>query len=195
VKKYFLIVLVFAALAGCGQSKVPQDSFYRLTDPDSVAPAASGLNGVLVVPRFLSDGLLSERPVVYAAAESPEKLQQYNYHFWTEPPARMLQELTVDYLRKARVASTVVTPDFRAAGAFELIGKIRRLEQIRGNGRRAVVSLEFGLYRIDDRRLMLLRSYDQKVDLNGEDVAEAAAAMSDAVSEILAALVRDMAAL
>lgn len=196
MKRYFLIVFVFAVFAGCGQqSTVPQDSFYRLTEPGSVTPAGSKLNGVVVVPRFLSDGLLSERPVVYASASSPEKLRQYNYHFWIESPARMLQDLTVDYLRKAGVSSTIVTPEFRAAAAYELIGKIKRFEQIRGDDRRVAVSLEFGLYRVDNGRLLLHRSYDQNVALNGEDVAEAAAAMSSAVSDALAGLVRDMASL
>lgn len=196
MKQYFLTSALIIALAGCGgQSTVPQDSFYRLTEPDSVASAGAKLNGVLVVPRFLSDGLLSERPVVYAVSNSPETMQQYNYHFWIESPARMLQELTVDYLRKAGAAATVVTPEFRAAGAYELIGKIKRLEQVRGDGRRAVVSLEFGLYHSNDGRLILLRSYDQSVALNGDAVSEAAAAMSSAVSEVLGALVRDLASI
>lgn len=196
MKRYLPIFLSVAMLAGCGQqSKVPQDSFYRLTAPASLAPSATGLDGVLVVSRFLADGLLSERPLVYARPASPEKLQQYNYHFWVESPARMLQELTVDYLRKAAAAPMVVTPELRAAAAYELIGKIKRLEQVRGDDPRAVVSLEFGLYRIKDGSLILLRSYDKSVALNGDDVSAAAAAMSDAVSEVLANLVRDIGAL
>ncbi|MDX1514342.1 MAG: ABC-type transport auxiliary lipoprotein family protein [Gammaproteobacteria bacterium] len=195
MKRYFLIATLSVALAGCGtQSTVPQDSFYRLTSDGPVTPVGKELNGVLVVPRFLSDGLLSERPMVYAAADSPEKLQQYNYHFWIESPARMLQELTVDFLRRSGAASMVVTPEFRAAGAYELIGKIKRLEQIRGAAQRVAVALEFGLYRTKDGQLIFLRTYDQSVPLQGEDVAAAAAAMSGAVNTVLAALARDIAA-
>ena len=166
-----------------------------MTAPASITPSGAGLDGVLVVPRFLSDGLMSERPLVYAFGASPAKLQQYHYHFWTESPARMLQELTVDYLRKAGAAPTVVTPELRAVAAYELIGKIKRLEQIRGNDQRVEVSLEFGLYRVKDGSLVLLRSYDESVALNDEDVAGAAAAMSSAVSDVLAGLVRDIASL
>ena len=190
-----LVLGLAMVLSACGQPRVPQDSFYRLTEPGSVTYASSRLGGVLVVRHFLSDGLIRERPVVYASSASPAKLQQYNYHFWIESPARMLQDATVDYLRRAGVASTVATPEFRAPADYELTGKIKRFEVVRGGSPRAVISLEFGLHRVDDDRLMLLRAYDEDVALNGDDVAEAASAMSRAVGEVLAALVRDMGAL
>lgn len=195
MKRCLLIVSLVVLFPGCSQPKIPQDSFYRLAGPDAITSTDSGLGGVLVVPRFLSDGLLSERPVVYAFAASGEKLQQYNYHFWIESPARMLQDLTVDYLRKAEIAPTVVTPEFRVPAAFELIGKIKRLEQVRGIKPRAIVSLEFGLYRVDDGSLMFLRSYDKAIVLERDDVEEAVLAMSRAVGETLSALIRDLGAL
>lgn len=193
--KQLSILLVIAALSGCGgQPMVPQDTFYRLTAVGQVPSGSSRLDGVLVVPRFLADGVFSERPVVYATASSPETLQQYNYHFWAESPSRMLQELTVDQLRQAGAAPMVATPEFRAAATYELIGKIKRLEQRRGRSPGAVVSLEFGLYRIADRHLLFLKSYDQTIPANGEGVGEATAAMSRGVSQILALLAADIAA-
>ncbi len=189
------IGLILAALAGCAQPEFPQDSFYRLSDSASVSPAGAPLDGTLVVPRFLSDGLLSERPVVFTLTNSPQRLQQYNYHFWVKSPSRMIQELAVDYLRKANLAPRVVTPEFRAPGDYELTGKIKRLEQVRGRPARAVVTLEFGLYRIRDGRLLYLETYEKSIPLDDEDVGRATAAMGVAVQQILAGLVQDISAL
>ena len=190
-----LILTLLGALAGCAQAKLPQDSFYRLSNSASVSPAVAPLDGTLVVPRFLSDGLLSERPVVFTLNNSPQRLQQYNYHFWVESPSRMIQELTVDYLRKAKLAPRVVTPEFRAPGDYELTGKIKRFEQVHGRPPRAVVTLEFGLYRARDGHLLHLETYEKSIPLNDEDVGRATVAMGEAVQQILAGLVQDISAL
>ncbi len=191
--RYRIIFSLLILLSGCGApGVVPQDSYYRMGDPESVTPAGSMLDGIVVVPRFLADGLASERNVVYVQSNSSQVLKQYNYHFWSESPTRMIQERTVDYLRLARVASTVVTPEFRAAAEYQLTGKIKRLEQIRGPGPRVVVSLEFGLYRVRDNRLLHLQTYVQELDLDRDDVGSATSAMSAAVLMILARLSEDL---
>ena len=171
---------------------VPQDSYYRMSDPESVSTASGKLDGVVVVPRFLADGLASERPVVYVQANSQRVLRQYSYHYWSESPARMIQERTVDYLRRARVADTIVIPEFRAAADYQLTGKIKRLEQIRGSTPKVVVVLEFGLYRVRDNRLLLLKNYVQELDIDGNDVGRATSAMSSAVLMILSELSEDL---
>ncbi len=195
MNRSFAIGLTLAALAGCAQPKLPQESFYRLSDSASVPPAGAPLDGTLVVPRLLTDGLLSERPVVYTLTNSPQTLQQYNYHFWIESPSRMIQELTVDYLRKAHLAPRVVTPEFRTRGDYELTGKIKRFEQVRGLPARAVVTLEFGLYRARDGRLLYLETHEKSIPLDDENVGRATAAMGLAVQQILAGLVKDVSAL
>lgn len=180
-------------LAGCAApGMVPQDSYYRMSDPEFVEPAGAMLDGTVVVPRFLADGLASERQVVYVEANSPMVLRQYNYHFWSESPTRMVQEKTVEYLRRARVASTVVTPEFRAAADYQLTGKIRRLEQVRGPSPRVVVSLELGLYGVRDNRLLHLDIYEQELGIDDDDVARATSAMSAAVLMILSRLTKDL---
>ena len=132
--------------AGCAQAPVPAANFYRIY---AQAPEASSsdfyLDGVLVVRRFLADGLVSERSVVYGEGAGPNPLQQYHYHAWTESPTRMLQELLVPYLRNANVASQVITPEIRIDAKFELTGKIKRLEQIRGSDSRVWWSSSSGL--------------------------------------------------
>lgn len=190
-RPYVLVLLL--VLTGCGApGVVPQDSYYRMADPVSVSPAGATLDGVLVVPRFIADGLASERNVIYVRANSPQVLKQYNYHFWSESPTRMLQERTVEYLRRAGVAATVVTPEFRAAADYQLTGKIKRLEQIRGPSPAVIVALEFGLYRVRDNRLMHLHTYVQEQAVDNEDVGRATEAMSDSLLAILSKLSDDL---
>ncbi|MDX1528226.1 MAG: ABC-type transport auxiliary lipoprotein family protein [Gammaproteobacteria bacterium] len=180
-------------LSACGApGVVPQDSYYRMSDPESVSPASGKLDGILVVPRFLADGLASERPVIYSQANSQQVLKQYSYHYWSESPTRMIQERTVDYLRRARVADTIVTPEFRAAADYQLTGKIKRLEHIRGSAPSVVVALEFGLYRVRDNRLLHLKTYVQQGKIDGDDVGRATSAMSSAVLAILSQLSEDL---
>ncbi len=188
-----ILLPLLVVLSGCATpGVVPQDSYYRMGDPESVAPAKEMLKGILVVPRFLADGLAGERHVIYVHANSPQVLRQYNYHYWSESPTRMIQERTVEYLRRARIADTVVTPEFRAAADYQLTGKIKRLEQIRGSAPRVVVSLEFGLYRVRDNRLLHLETYVQELNIDGDHVGRATSAMSEAVLMILSRLSDDL---
>jgi len=184
---------LMALLAGCAApAVVPEDSFYRMGDPESVAPARAALDGTLVVPRFLADGLVGERNLIYLRENSPQVLRQYNYHFWSESPTRMIQEKTVEYLRRAGTAATILTPEFRAAADYQLTGKIRRLEHIRGPAPRVVVSLEIGLYRVRDNRVLHLHTYVQEMAVDSNDVGHAASAMSAAVLSILSRLSEDL---
>ncbi len=188
-----IVFTLLVLLAGCAApGVVPQDSYYRMSDPESVVTAGAMLDGTIVVPRFLADGLASERHVIYIEASSPLVLRQYNYHFWSESPTRMVQERTVEYLRRARVAATVVTPEFRAAADYQLTGKIRRLEQIRGTSSRVVVSLELGLYRVRDSHLLHFDTYEQELDIDDDSVGRATSAMGAAVLMILSRLTEDL---
>ena len=191
--RFLLAAGLMLIVSGCSApGVVPKDSYYRMDDPENVPPAGATLEGVLVVPRLLADGLASERPLIYMQSNSPQVLRQYSYHFWSDPPTRMIQERTVDFLRRARVATMVVTPEFRAAADFQLTGKIKRLEQIRGASPRVVVALEFGLYRVRDNRLLHLETYVQESPLESDNVGNAAAAMSSSVTMILSRLSEDL---
>ena len=183
------------ALAGCAQPEVPQDHFYRLA-PAPVSPVATAtpLPGTVVVLRFSSDGLLGQRPLVFADAESAESLQQYHYHLWTDPPTRMLQDLTVQALRQAAVADTVVTPDLQLRADWEFSGSLRRLEHLHGETPRVVVAVEFGLVRARDGALAWHASYEEEEAAAGGGIADAVQAMSRALSRIFGAASADLAA-
>ena len=175
-------------LSGCGQTRVPEEHFYRLVvSPPPVATSAV-LDGTLVVRRFVADGLTSQRPLVYGANATPHDLRQYNYHFWADAPPRMLQELTVDVLRNAKVAKQVVTPDTGVNPTYELAGKIKRLEHLRGKPSRVVVRIELALNRVSDGSLVWIEDFAVEKSVTESAVAPATDAMGTALSEIFASM-------
>lgn len=190
-----VLSLAGVALAGCTQQpvSVQAEQYYRLTiTRDSGAPIDGALGGTLEVERFLADGLLSDRAIAYARAGEPDVLHQYRYHFWSDPPTRMLQQATADYLRSARVASSVVMPELRVQADYSLICHVRRLEQVVGSPSRVLVGLEFALRRNRDGELVLQDSYQVTRTVEDASVGAAVGAMSVAVQEILAALLDDI---
>ncbi len=186
--------LIFSVVltAGCAQAPVPPTYFYRIyTEEPQATPSVTHLDGVLVVRRFLADGLVSERSVVYGEGAGPNPLQQYHYHSWTESPTRMLQELLVPYLRSANVATEVITPEIRFDAKFEISGKIKRLEQIRGPNSRVIIELEFGLSEPRAGRLIWIENYVAEVEC-GDSILSAVEAFNQAVSQIYSRLVDDI---
>lgn len=180
-------------VAGCAQVPVPQDHFYRLV----VSAPAHRLErplmpGTLVVNRFLADGLLSERAVVYMTAGAPNELEQYHYRYWSDPPTRLLQDLTIDYLRAAGVAREVVSPAMRARADYTLTGKLKRLELVRGAHPRAVVAVELGIERERDGRLVWLKGYEASRPVASDDVVALAAALGHALDDIFGKVVADL---
>ena len=184
----------FVSLAGCAGSGAPDEHFYRLEVPAVAAANAAAkkrpiLDGTLVVQRFVADALLSQRPLVFAEGESPRDLKQYNYHLWADPPPRLIQELTADTLRQAGIAPMVVTPELRADAQFELIGKIKRLEHLRGEPGSVKAEIEFGLYRLDSGRLEWVEYLYEERKLTGPGIAHAVNALGEALAAIYGRLI------
>ena len=193
MKKWSLLAVSVLLVAGCASPPTPPDQYYRIY-ADDVAESEQGaaLEGVLVVRRFLSDGLVGERSLVYGDNANDNPLQQYHYHHWTESPTRMLQEQLVPYLRQARIAEEVVTPDVQVEPKYELLGKIRRLEQLRGDTTRVTVDLEFSLTELRHSNLILLDSYEVEVACRDSSLVAAVDAFNTAVSQIFAELSQDI---
>lgn len=176
-------------MAACAQPELPQDNYYRL----SVTPPSSGsllLNGVLEVERFRADGLISGRPIAYT--EGKGHLSEYHYHFWVEPPVDLLQDAMVKYLRAAKLASHVVTPDLRINENYLLTGKIKRLERDLANGDKVALEIELGLKRTVDDKILVLKTYSRSLKQSGTSVNGAVQAINTALSDIFAEFLNDV---
>jgi len=181
-------------LSGCLSSAppVPRDHYYRVLVP---APARSDvpiLKGVLAIAPLEADGLLRERPLIYSASGESYEMQQHDYHYWTDPPPRMLQIQLIDYLRRSGLAATVVTPDLRIEADYVLSGRIKRLERLLGGGpTRVVAEIELALVERTSKRLILVRSYDAEVLSADESVAASITALNTALTRIFESFLTD----
>lgn len=181
-----LALALSLGLAACAQPPLPQDHFYRLEAPRPTAPNAQPrLKGVIEVPRFTADGLVAGRPLVYTEAGKEHELLDYHYHFWVEPPGLMLQDRLVHFLRAAKLADNVVTPELRIEADYVINGRIRRLERVVGaKPPRAVLELELGLRRAKGDRILWLETYRGEPDCAEDSVTSAVQALNGALGTV-----------
>ncbi len=194
---YFLAMLILGGslLAGCGQTEVPQDHYYRLnlTAPERLEQPV--LSGTLVVKRFAADGMLQARGIIYSQPDRPLEVESYHYHHWTDIPPVMLQELLVGYLRAANAAPGIVDEAQDVEPDYILKGRIKRLERVVGTSFGGVIDLELSLIQASSRRVILHRAYRQQVLAGNRTVAGTVAALNQALANIYAGFLSDLTAL
>lgn len=194
VAKSVVAVMLLVTLAACAaQAPVPQDKFYRLQAIAAFEPlSAPVFPGVLEIERFTADGLTAGRPIVYVDAADPNQLREYHYHFWTQAPTIMLRDELVTYLRKAGVATNVVTPEMRLEADYALNGRIRLLEQVIGSKTGTAMELEISLRNPRDGQLLFLKSYRHDVEQSTVGVPAAVDSLNEALNIIYADILTDL---
>ncbi|MBI2584406.1 MAG: membrane integrity-associated transporter subunit PqiC [Rhodospirillales bacterium] len=195
----FLPALAVAAagvVAACGSAPpVPEDQFYRLkaVRAESAAPAKLLFPGTVEIDRFVADGVTAGRPIVYSEAGKPYQVREYHYHFWTQPPTVMLRDELVSYLRVAKIAKAVVTPEMRVNAEYVLTGKIIRLEKVIGTPPKAVLEIELGVRKATGGELIFLNTYRIEAASEGPGVDDAVHALNAALSTVYGRFVADLA--
>lgn len=145
-----LPALALLALAGCGSvPAVPDYTWYRLPPAPSVAAVGAAFDHPVVVGAFAADGLYADQGLIRALDPSAQRLRQYHYQLWVDPPARLLQRRLIARLRGAGLAPLVTDELAAGAPALRIRGVILRLERVpqAAGGEAAVVSLKL---RADD---------------------------------------------
>lgn len=187
---------VAASVAGCAGGPSPADRYYRLeASPPTPVMDRPVLRGIVQVASLEADGLLAERPLVYSLSGEPFEIRHYNYDLWNEPPGTLVQDQLIRYLRRANLADRVVSTDLRTSGDYAIEGRVHRFEQVIGAPTVVVVELELALIRLSDERLMLLETYDKTVPAANDSAPAVAMAANQALTEIFARFVEDLARL
>ncbi len=159
--------------------------------PGSAAGAVA-FPGVLAVAQFEAEGLLRERPLLYSTTGSATELQQHDYHYWMDPPTRMLQLQLVDYLRASGLARSVVTPGLRIKADYEVNGRIRRLERLLGGGPpRVVVELELSLVARAHNALIVIWTYSAEAIAGDDGVESSVLALNRALGQVFERFLAD----
>jgi ABC-type uncharacterized transport system auxiliary subunit len=188
----FLVIGFVGVLTACAQAPVPDDHYYRLNlSKDSSSPGVK-LEGIVEVERFVADGLLDSRPILFSSSANSTEVQSYHYHFWSLPPSIMLQNALTAQLQRSNAAKSIVTPNLRIEPDFVLSGKIFRFEQIRGQNNEIIVSLELGLKNTKIDKLIHLNTYTAEVSSNDASVSSAVTAFSTGIDKIINTFMADL---
>ena len=193
VKKSFLPVMLLLSLAACSQPPVPGDHFYRLRLAPPERPLANPrFKGTMEIDRFVADGLTTKLSIVYSTGDRPLEVKAYHYHLWTDPPVIMLRDQLVGYLRAAKVASKVVTPEMRVGADYVVTGKINRLEKVIGSPAKVAVELELSLGQRTDGKLLFLDTYRVVTASENDTVGAAVKAINKALGKVYASFAADI---
>jgi ABC-type uncharacterized transport system auxiliary subunit len=153
-----IVALLALVLCGCGGAPaVPDFTWYRMPRPQPLEPHAQPLlDAPVVVEAFGADGLYADQALVYALDPGAQRLRQYHYQLWTDPPTRILQRRLLAVLREARVAATVTDQLPASSPAIRIGGIILRLDRVptTAGGFEAVVALKLRADAVDGRPLI-----------------------------------------
>jgi ABC-type uncharacterized transport system auxiliary subunit len=189
-----ILSAVLLGVTGCGSAPpVPVERYYRIAVPAPKALSAPVLPGLLAVAPLQSDGLHSERALLYADQGQPRELRRYHYHHWADSPPRLLQEQLVAYLRQARAAATVLPDDPRLLAEYRVVGRLVRFERLNDAERAlAAVELELGLERKGSARPVWLHQYRAEMPARDGSVAAVAEAFEQAVGDVYGRFLSDL---
>lgn len=193
IKISTLIGLFLLVLTACaGSVTVPADHYYRLSLPAPGQGQGVVLPGITAVERFLAEGELAGRTLLYADALQSQEIFRYRRHFWEQPLGILLQGELVRYLEASGAAAGVVSSDWRVKADYSITARIRRFEHLTAPPSRVLIELAVGVQDTKDRQLIFHKSYQQETRLSHDGVDGAVTAFSTGVAAIFEALVQDL---
>ena len=188
-------VFVLLAMNGCGTVPLPDYRYYRPKDSELPSPLERpAIDGVLQIDGFRADGVFGERPIAYSDESEAQKLLQYHYQLWTDPPGAILQRRFIDILAAMKVASSVTARASVRAEPYKLSGLIERLERVKrisGNWE-VVVKLRIRVESPRGALPLLEQTYERKSAATGDSISESVELLGRAVDDIAVSVARDL---
>jgi cholesterol transport system auxiliary component len=182
-------------LSACATDPLPDYRYFR---PGAMtvyaALAKPALDGVLEVASFRADGVFGERPIVYTSASEPERLSQYHYQLWTDPPGTILQRRFIDVLSAMNAASSVTARASPRSEPAKLSGMIERLERIKRASGSWEVALTLHIKVEKTRGVLpvLEKTYARTLAVSGDSISASVVQFGVAIDQIAAEVARDL---
>jgi len=122
-----IIMVLLAALAGCGRVRYPK--YYTLNVPPPPDPvAAQSTRTSIAVREFQSPVYLRQGPIVYRT--TPEEIGFYEYHRWATDPRVLVTSAVIDHLRASGQFAEVSTYNGHPESDYIVSGKLEKLEEL-----------------------------------------------------------------
>jgi ABC-type uncharacterized transport system auxiliary subunit len=184
-------------LAGCATEPVPDYRYFRFAEAASVARLpAPVLPLPLVVEPFRADGVMGERPILYATRSETVRLSQYHYQLWNDPPPVLVRQRLMDQLASAAVAPLVTERLSPRVEALRLQGRIEEFQRVRdASGDQVVVSVRLRLERDRVGMPLIERRFRQQLPVEGDGIEASVRVFGQAVDAIAAELLTELSAL
>ena len=182
-------------LTGCGlpSSQVPTDHYYRLPQAQVAKKAEARFERILIRPVQVQ-GLYHERTILYVEQQSPLEIKRYNYHYWVETPARLVQKHIKRYLKKSAIATTVTTTTSHQQASVEITPIIVGFERVvDGDQFNNLVSLQFEVRYADTEKELWSKTYKALVESTSSSMHTTAAGFGQALDQIMAQLLSELA--
>jgi cholesterol transport system auxiliary component len=196
ISKLGFALIAVLMLFGCATDPLPDYRYYRSAPSAAVdALAAPLLAETVEVAFFRADGVLGERPIVYSYDDEPQKLSQYHYQLWTDPPGAWIQRRIVDLLGNYRISPLVSPRASPRSEPSQLTGTIERFERIKnatGGQWRVAVALRLRLEAHRASVPLLEKRYEVMLDVAGDTIANSVDSFGQAVDQITAQFVQDL---
>jgi ABC-type uncharacterized transport system auxiliary subunit len=124
---FVLMMILLAALSGCGRLRYP--AYYTLNLPAPPdPPAGESVRNSIAVREFQSPGYLRQGPIVYRV--TPEEVGFYEYHRWAADPRMLVTTAVVDHMRANGQFSKVSMYDGRPNNDYVFSGRLEKLEEV-----------------------------------------------------------------
>jgi ABC-type uncharacterized transport system auxiliary subunit len=160
-----------------------------------VQPLASPiLEGTLGVPPLQGSAIYRERYVLYAEATTPQRLGRHHYHYWVDPPLKLVRRHLVDYLRQRQVATLVAGDDLDVRAEVEIRLQLRAFERILSadGSVRVRAAFDAQVRRRGQREPLLLARYAGEELAQGDGVSASVAAFERVLERLYGELLRDL---
>ena len=188
-------VSILWLLGGCASTPLPDYRFYRPVADARFSPIPKpALAQPLEIEAFRANGVFGERPIVYSLSQEPQKLSQYHYQLWTDPPGTILQQRFIDVLRGMKVAPLVSSRISPRSEPTKLVGLIERIERVRMAPGQWNIAVALRI-RVESHRgaqALLERRYQRVLPVEGGAMAASVEQMAVAIDDIAAEVARDL---
>lgn len=193
MKRIVLILPVLALLVACAAPPVPKEQYFRLIADAAPAKIERSVDGAVEIAPFSGEGVLGERPLLFTA-NGGLKLEQRSYAYWTDPPATMVRDELVSYLRSAGAAEKIVSSELRVDAKYLIEGKLHRLEQVIDGKNGGAVEIELSLIEKATDALILSNVYKFEEPADDDSIDAAVTALNKALNDVFAKFTADLAA-
>ena len=191
--RLFILLFVSQLLTACslGGGEIPADHYYRLPEIPAVEKQSNLFNSILI-KHVQVDGLYHERTILYIEKNTPLEVKRYHYHYWVEPPAKLIQKYMASYLTHASIAEQITTDALFDRADVEITPQVLNFERIIDGGDiRILVTMQIDV-RFSKNKKMLSKKYQSDIKLADNSMHATAKGFGQALEGILASVVQDL---